>query len=73
MQKWEYLYILRWREIEIEYGTFTVEIKSNKLSPFKSLIRYPGGKSEQVSDFFESMNKLGDEGWELVTSIGGGL
>ena len=57
MQKWEYLYILFWRE----KPRFTP-----RWSEFKTQI---DGKEMALDAFEQYMQTLGEQGWELVTAI----
>lgn len=69
MQKWEYLLLIRYRSIEKEYQRFGSDYKSTKPGSWKLVIKLPD-KENEFSDgsFTKMMNKLGDEGWELVSS-----
>lgn len=69
MQKWEYLLLIRYRSIEKENKRFGSDYKSVRRGSWKLLIKRPDKENEYTEgSFTETMNKLGEEGWELVSS-----
>jgi hypothetical protein len=54
MQKWEYLYINRWKEPLSKKGWRNIIITST------------GEKAFMYKDMAHALAKLGDEGWELT-------
>jgi hypothetical protein len=67
MQKWEYIYILRTRRIKVNKA-----LESSRLSKWEDHLICSDGSNKTLPEdgLIDSMNELGYEGWELVTSIG---
>jgi len=64
MQKWEYCYILK----ERGWKTRLKDKPYHDSDKWANHIIYPDGKSEKIDlDFTVFINRLGEQGWELVS------
>jgi len=63
MQKWEYLYVNRWRGIERKKGQDV--LSASKWNTLKPNTEMDG--EEWSGEFLALLNELGDRGWELIS------